>query len=41
MAGVVVLWNAVKMAARSERGRWVYLLVWGFFVVTIADGAPI
>ncbi len=38
MAGVVVLWKAVRMTAR---GRWVYLLVWGFFVVSVADGAPI
>jgi hypothetical protein len=36
VAGVVVLWNAVRLAGG---GRWVYLLLWGFFAAGVCDGA--
>jgi len=38
LAGVVVLWEAVRLAGG---GRWVYLMLWGYFLVSVVDGAPL
>ena len=40
LAGVAVLWKTVQLATEGTRaGRTVYLLLWGFFLTFVPDGA--